>query len=126
MCFTVTDWLQNLSVSLTSSPRWCECILNSLSLRKACTLSLHQDELSKMEDEQALAGKETGNATFGELAWDPNLSDLFECCAKGERLQSVCLSLSIVEMLGYGCLRDLLHAGSTHRKIPIVAHLFPV
>lgn len=91
MSFMLTDWLQNLSVNLTSSPGWCECILNSLSLSKACTLSLHQDELSKMEDEQALAGKETGNATFGELAWNQNLSDLFQCCAKGERIQSVCL-----------------------------------
>lgn len=44
-----------------------------------------------MEDEQALAGKETGNATFGELAWNQNLSDLFECGAKGERTQSACL-----------------------------------
>lgn len=87
----LTDWLQNLPVNLTSSQGWCECILNSLSLSKACTLSLHQDELSKMEDEQALAGKETGNATFGELAWDQNL---FECCSRGERLQSVCLPQS--------------------------------
>lgn len=59
-----------VSVSLTSSPGCCERVLNSLSLSKACTLSLHQDELSKMEDESALLGKETGNATFGELAWD--------------------------------------------------------
>ncbi len=91
MSFMLTDWLQNLSVNLTSSPGWRECILNSLSLSKACTLSLHQDELSKMEDERALAGKETGNATFGELAWNQNLSDLFECRAKGERIRSVCL-----------------------------------
>lgn len=94
MSLTLTDWLQNLSVNLTSSPGRCECIFNSLSLSKACTLSLHQEELSKMEDEQALAGKETGNATFGELARDRDLSDLFECCAKGERIQSVCLSHS--------------------------------
>lgn len=94
MSFMLTDWLQNLSVNLTSSPGWCECILNSLSLSKACTLSLHQDKLSKMEDEQALAEKETRNATFGELAWDQNLSVLFECCAKGERIQNACLSHS--------------------------------
>lgn len=90
----MTDRLQNLSVNLTSSQGWCECILNSLSLSKACTLSLHQDELSKMEDEGALAEKETGNATFGELAWDQNLSDSFECCARGKGIQSVCLSQS--------------------------------
>lgn len=90
----LTDWLQKLSVTLTSRQVWFECILNSLSLSKACTLSLHQDELSKMEDEQALAEKETGNATFGELAWDQNLSDLFECWVRGERIQSVCLSQS--------------------------------
>lgn len=42
-----------------------------------------------MEDERALAGKETGNATFGELAWNQNVSVLFECCAKGEWTQSV-------------------------------------
>lgn len=88
MSLVLTEWLQNLSVNLTSSPGWRECILNSLSLSEACTLSLHQDELSKMEDERALAGKETGNATFGELAWNQNLSDLFKCCAKGERIQS--------------------------------------
>ena len=45
-----------------------------------------------MEDKQALGGKETGNATFGELAGDRDLSGLFECCAKGERIRSVCLS----------------------------------
>lgn len=67
-----------------------------------------------MEDEQALAGKETGNATFGELARDRNLSDLFECCVLRVRGYRACVFhtvniISIVEMLGYGCLRDLLH-----------------
>lgn len=42
-----------------------------------------------MEDVQASAGRKTGNATFGELAWNQNLPDLFECCAKGEWLQSM-------------------------------------
>jgi hypothetical protein len=39
-----------------------------------------------MEDKEALVGKETRNATFGELTWDGILSDLFECSAKGERI----------------------------------------
>lgn len=96
MSFTLTAKLQNLSVNLTRSRGWCECILNSLSLRKACTLSLHQDELSKMEDEQALAGKETGNATFGELSWDQKKNPLvlFECCAKDETIRTVCVSFT--------------------------------
>lgn len=33
--------------------------------------------------------------------------------------------ISIVEMLGFGCLRDLLHTWGVHRKIPILAYLFP-
>lgn len=33
--------------------------------------------------------------------------------------------ISIVEMLGHGCWRDLLLSWSIHRKIPILAHLFP-
>lgn len=54
-----------------------------------------------MEDEQALAGKETGNATFGELAWNQNLSDLFKCCAKGERIQSVCLEKCLTHLISF-------------------------
>ncbi|CAL9690227.1 unnamed protein product [Knipowitschia caucasica] len=58
MGFSLTDRLQNLSVNVTSIPVRCERILNSLSLSQACTLSLHQDKLSKMEDGQALAGEQ--------------------------------------------------------------------
>ncbi|KAF0026412.1 hypothetical protein F2P81_021149 [Scophthalmus maximus] len=50
-----------------------------------------------MEDERALAEKQTGNATFGELAWDQNLSDLFECCAKGALLADVVLIAKVYQ-----------------------------
>lgn len=130
MSFMLTAWLPKLSVNLTSSLGWCECILNSLSLSKACTLSLHQDKLSKMEDEQALAGKETGNATFGEHARDHNLSGVFECCAKCEKIPSVCVFyivkiISIEEVLWCDCLKDSLHTWSVHRNNPYSGSSFP-
>lgn len=81
----VTGWLPNLSVRLTSSPGWCERILNSLSLSEACTLSLHQDELSKMEDEQALAGKEAGKRHLWWTRLEPESLWLIQMLCKRAR-----------------------------------------
>lgn len=93
MSFKLTGWF---SVNLTSSPGRCERLLNSLSLSKACTVSLHQDELSKMEDEQALVG----NATFGELAWDRNVSYLNVVLRVRGRGACVFLTVNIISIVG--------------------------
>lgn len=74
--------------------------LTPCHLSKACTLSLHQDELSKMEDEQALAREQTGNVTLGEPARVPNVSESFKCWAQG-KVDSE--SASFTEMMYFYC-----------------------
>lgn len=81
----VTAWLPILSVRLTSSPSWCERILNSLSLSEACTLSLHQDGLSKMEDEPTLAGKEAGKRHLWWTRLEPESLWLIQMLCKRAR-----------------------------------------
>ncbi|KAK7939286.1 hypothetical protein WMY93_002612 [Mugilogobius chulae] len=97
MGFSLTDWLQNLSVSVTSIPVRCERILNSLSLSQACTLSLHQDELSKMEDARAVVREEREMPPLVN-SHGTYISVSFEFCALDAKLgpgDCVCCELPV-------------------------------
>lgn len=126
----LTGRLQNLSVNLTSSPGWCERVLNSLSLSEACTLSLHQDELSKMEDERALAAKGDGKCHLWWTRLEPeSLRLIWMLCqgwGDGECVFHTLIIISIVEMLRHGCFRGFTSYLNHSRENPYFSWSFPL